>query len=125
MKKLIDKLALVVSILAISYLLNGCIPTALGVLNAVGRATDGTTVSIYQNGIEFMPVGTKQDVVLSIIGQPVIENDEHCVAKADGVVCIVDVISETTVFNVTGTNLAVWASWIQDGELIARFQIVK
>jgi hypothetical protein len=118
------KFAFIFAVLSISYLINGCMPTALGLINQIGRAEDGTTVAIYENGIEFLPVGTKEDLVLAIIGEPVLEDDFNCEAQADGVICKVSEVSSSVVFNVTGENLAVWASWIENGEAVARFKIV-
>ena len=124
MKKPINRLVLFVSLVAI-LALTSCVPSTLGLLNSVGRATDGTTLEIYQEGIVFTPVSVKTDLVLSVIGDTLAEDDPNCTVKTDGVVCIVDEVTATTRFNVTGSNLAAWASWFEGNDLIAKFLVAK
>jgi hypothetical protein len=124
MKKALDRFAFIFALLSISYLINGCLPSATGLINQIGRADDGTSIVIYENGVEFLPVGIKDDVVLAIIGEPVVENDDNCTSELDGVICKIEQASSSVYLNVSGNNLAVWASWLENGELIARFKIV-
>lgn len=118
----------------LTLLLISCAPVrsiALGAINAVGRADDNTTVALYEKGIEVIPVGQKDSVVLSVLGETLEVNDSRCeaVEKSDtGLLttsCFLETITAPTTISLTGTKRGVFLSWLENGELVRRFLIVS
>jgi hypothetical protein len=118
----------------LSVFLAACAPirsVALGAINAAGRADDGTTVAIYEQGIEVIPVGQKDNVVLSVLGETLQVNDSRCQAVETNEAglqttsCFLNTLTSYEVVNVSGTKQSAFLSWLQDGEVVRRFLIVS
>lgn len=132
------RLSLILSIVLLSFTLTACPAiktTALEVVNAVGRVSDGTELKLTPTGITFTPVGSKMSVVIAVIGEQLATSDSRCQIESEpyqtdnGVpqyegFCDLGTLEAETVIALTGVNRATQASWLEEGELFAKYLVV-
>lgn len=132
-------------LLALALALVSCTPAAnlaLGAVNAVGRSDDGTSLLVTTNGIAFQPVGLKESVVLSVVADKYVDEarqelayfelqDSRCVRRDTKpeedhrYVCKLGSLDADTFVLIKGVNRDALISWLQDGELAARFIVAR
>jgi hypothetical protein len=124
-----------VVIVLLVLFLSACMPIkeiALDTINAVGRNSDGSRVTLVLGGNVEITAANQMDIaVLSVLGETLVVSDERCQepeTDETGLLttsCFLDTVALGTTVNVTGTKRSAFLSWLVKDEVARRFIVVS